>query len=110
MILVSAVNLVVPVPKARKPCRMLLTTVLLVSTLFSAPCCNTCWPRESDPAQRVRPTKELLRSLAHALLHIAAWLHRAAGAHLGFSVIDFALSNRLGQAISNSLSSIGLIC
>lgn len=27
----------------------------------------------------------------------------------GFSVIDFALSNRLGQAISNSLSSIGLI-
>ncbi len=60
---------------------------------------------------RVRPCKELLCSLAHALLRIdmAVTFIELLGRIWGFSVVDFALSNSLGQAISNSLSSIGLI-
>ena len=52
-----------------------------------------------------------MRSLAHALLRIdmAVTFIELLGRIWGFSVVDFALSNSLGQAISNSLSSIGLI-
>jgi hypothetical protein len=52
-----------------------------------------------------------MRSLAHALLRIALAFTfiELLGRIWGFSVVDFALSNSLGQAISNSLSSIGLI-
>lgn len=52
-----------------------------------------------------------MRSLAHALLRIAMAFTfiELLGRIWGFSVVDFALSNSLGQAISNSLSSIGLI-
>jgi moderate conductance mechanosensitive channel len=66
---------------------------------------------ENTPAPRLRPYKELLRSLAHALLRIimAVAFIELLGRIWGFSVINFALSNTLGRAISDSLSSIGLI-
>lgn len=73
MILVSAIHLVGAGEESQKALqKALLTTVLLVSTVFlSTLLQHLLAPRESDPAQRVRPYKELLRSLAHALLRIA---------------------------------------
>lgn len=113
MILVSAVHLIGAGEESQKALRnALLTTVLLVATVFlSTVLQHLLAPRPADMAQRVRPYKELLRSLAHALLRIAMAVAfiELLGRIWGFSVIDFALSNRLGQAISNSLSSIGLI-
>ena len=63
------------------------------------------------PEQRLRPYKELLYSLAHALLRIAMAVVfiELLGRIWGFSVLDFALRNSFGRAISDSLSSIGLI-
>lgn len=113
MILVSAVHLIGAGEESQKALRnALLTTVLLVATVFlSTVLQHLLAPRPADMAQRVRPYKELLRSLAHALLRIAMAVAfiELLGRIWGLSVIDFALSNRLGQAISNSLSSIGLI-
>ncbi|WP_415842662.1 mechanosensitive ion channel family protein, partial [Pseudomonas reidholzensis] len=113
MILVSAVHLIGAGEESQKALRnALLTTVLLVGTVFlSTLLQHLLTPRQSDAQQRVRPYHELLRSLAHALLRIAMAVTfiELLGRIWGFSVIDFALSNSLGQAISNSLSSIGLI-
>ncbi|MBK5000749.1 mechanosensitive ion channel [Pseudomonas sp. S31] len=113
MILVSAIHLIGAGEESQKALRnALLTTVLLVATVFlSTVLQHLLAPRPVDMAQRVRPYKELLRSLAHALLRIAMAVAfiELLGRIWGFSVIDFALSNRLGQAIGNSLSSIGLI-
>lgn len=113
MILVSAINLIGAGEESQKALQnALLTTVLLVATLFlSTLLQHLLAPRKVDTQQKVRPYKELLRSLAHALLRIAMAITfiELLGRIWGFSVIDFALSNRLGQAISNSISSIGLI-
>ena len=113
MILVSAIHLIGAGEESQKALqKALLTTVLLVSTVFiSTLLQHLLAPREADAGQRVRPYKELLRSLAHALLRIAMAVAfiELLGRIWGVSVIGFALSNRLGQAISNSLSSIGLI-
>nr|WP_242548519.1 mechanosensitive ion channel domain-containing protein [Pseudomonas putida] len=113
MILVSAINLIGAGEESQKALQnALLTTVLLVATLFlSTLLQHLLASRKVDTQQKIRPYKELLRSLAHALLRIAMAITfiELLGRIWGFSVIDFALSNRLGQAISNSLSSIGLI-
>ncbi|MBA1196728.1 small-conductance mechanosensitive channel [Pseudomonas sp. BIGb0278] len=113
MILVSAINLIGAGEESQKALQnALLTTVLLVATLFlSTLLQHLLASRKVDTQQKVRPYKELLRSLAHALLRIAMAITfiELLGRIWGFSVIDFALSNRLGQAISNSISSIGLI-
>ena len=113
MILVSAIHLIGAGEESQKALqKALLTTVLLVSTVFiSTLLQHLLAPREADAGQRVRPYKELLRSLAHALLRIAMAVAfiELLGRIWGVSVIGLALSNRLGQAISNSLSSIGLI-
>ena len=113
MILVSAIHLIGAGEESQKALQnALLTTVLLVATVFlSTLMQHVLAPKQADPALRVRPYKELLRSLAHALLRIsmAIVFIELLGRIWGFSVIDFALSNSLGQAISNSLSSIGLI-
>jgi len=113
MILVSAIHLIGAGEESQKALqKALLTTVLLVSTVFlSTLLQHLLAAGQLDAMQRVRPYKELLRSLAHALLRIvmAVAFIELLGRIWGFSVIDFALSNRLGQAISNSLSSIGLI-
>lgn len=113
MILVSAINLIGAGGESQKALQnALLTTVLLVATLFlSTLLQHLLASNKVDTQQKIRPYKELLRSLAHALLRIAMAITfiELLGRIWGFSVIDFALSNRLGQAISNSISSIGLI-
>ena len=113
MILVSAIHLIGAGEESQRALQnALLTTVLLVGTLFLSTVLQHLFaPRETNPAERLRPYKELLRSLAHALLRIAMAIAfiELLGRIWGFSVIDFALRNTLGRAISDSLSSIGLI-
>jgi len=113
MILVSAIHLIGAGEESQKALQnALLTTVLLVAAVFlSTLMQHLLATHEGDDQQRVRPYKELLRSLVHALLRIAMAVAfiELLGRIWGFSVITFALSNSLGQAISNSLSSIGLI-
>ncbi|MGG5290970.1 mechanosensitive ion channel family protein [Pseudomonas shirazensis] len=112
MILVSAINLIGAGEESQKALQnALLTTVLLVATLFLSTLLQHLLASRKVDTQKIRPYKELLRSLAHALLRIAMAITfiELLGRIWGFSVIDFALSNRLGQAISNSISSIGLI-
>ncbi|WP_459205173.1 mechanosensitive ion channel family protein [Pseudomonas sp. MLB6B] len=113
MILVSAVHLIGAGEESQKALQnALLTTVLLVGAVFlSTTLQHVLAPRTPDNAQRTRPYKELVRSLAHALLRIAMAVTfiELLGRIWGFSVLDFALSNSLGKAISNSVSTIGLI-
>lgn len=114
MILVSAVHLIGAGQENQRALQSaLLTTVLLVGTVFLSTLLQHLFaPRsENTPAPRLRPYMELLRSLAHALLRIimAVAFIELLGRIWGVSVIDFALSNTLGRAISDSLSSIGLI-
>lgn len=114
MILVSAVHLVGAGEESQRALQnALLTTVLLVGTVFLSTLLQHLFAPHSEntPAPRLRPYKELLRSLAHALLRIimAVAFIELLGRIWGFSVINFALSNTLGRAISDSLSSIGLI-
>jgi len=113
MILVSAVHLIGAGEESQKALQnALLTTVLLVGAVFlSTTLQHVLAPRTPDNAQRTRPYKELVRSLAHALLRIAMAVAfiELLGRIWGFSVLDFALSNSLGKAISNSVSTIGLI-
>ncbi|WP_312931465.1 mechanosensitive ion channel family protein [Pseudomonas sp.] len=114
MILVSAIHLIGAGEESQKALQnALLTTVLLVATVFlSTTLQHVLAPREAENGQqRVRPYKELLRSLAHALLRVtmAVAFIELLGRIWGFSVLDFALSNSLGKAISNSVSTIGLI-
>lgn len=114
MILVSAVHLIGAGEESQRALQnALLTTVLLVGTVFLSTLLQHLFAPHSEntPAPRLRPYKELLRSLAHALLRIimAVAFIELLGRIWGFSVINFALSNTLGRAISDSLSSIGLI-
>lgn len=111
MILVSAINLIGAGEESQRALqKALLTTVLLIGTVFlSITLQHLFKPRQTE--QRLRPYKELLYSLAHALLRIAMAVAfiELLGRIWGFSVLDFALRNSLGRAISDSLSSIGLI-
>ncbi len=113
MIMVSAIHLIGAGEESQKALqKALLTTVLLVGTVFLSTVLQHLFtPRENNPPPKLRPYKELLRSLAHALLRIvmAVAFIELLGRIWGFSVIDFALRNSLGRAISDSLSSIGLI-
>lgn len=113
MILVSAVHLIGAGEESQKALQnALLTTVLLVAGVFlSTTLQHVLAPNEAANSQHVRPYKELLRSLAHALLRIvmAVVFIELLGRIWGFSVLDFAMSNSLGKAISNSISTIGLI-
>ncbi|MCP6133881.1 hypothetical protein NL393_32390, partial [Klebsiella pneumoniae] len=92
--LVSAIHLIGAGEESQKALRnALLTTVLLVATVFlSTLLQHLLAPRPMDVTQRVRPYKELLRSLAHALLRIAMAVAfiELLGRIWGFSVIDFA--------------------
>ena len=113
MILVSAINLIGAGEESQKALqKALLTTVLLVGTVFLSTVLQHLFKsREVDPGQRLRPYKELVRNLAHALLRIgmAIAFIELLGRIWGFSVLEFAVRNSLGRAISDSLSSIGLI-
>jgi len=113
MILVSAIHLIGAGEESQRALqKALLTSILLIGTVFLSTVLQRMFKhQEQDARQRLRPYKELLRNLAHALLRIAMAVAfiELLGRIWGFSVLDFALRNSLGRAISDSLSSIGLI-
>ncbi|WP_136477469.1 mechanosensitive ion channel family protein [Pseudomonas sp. DG56-2] len=114
MILVSAIHLIGAGEESQRALqKALLTSILLIGTVFLSTVLQRMFKPEEhgDNRQRLRPYKELLRNLVHALLRIAMAIAfiELLGRIWGFSVLDFALRNTLGRAISDSLSSIGLI-
>ena len=113
MILVSAVHLIGAGEESQKALQSaLFTTVLLIGTVFLSTVLQHLFKSpEAVAAQRLRPYKELLRSLGHALARIAMAVAfiELLGRIWGVSVLEFAARNALGRAISDSLSSIGLI-
>ncbi len=112
MILVSAINLIGAGEESQRALqKALLTSVLLIGGVFLSITLQHFLNPPRAPEQRLRPYKELLYSLAHALLRIAMAVVfiELLGRIWGFSVLDFALRNSFGRAISDSLSSIGLI-
>ncbi len=112
MILVSAINLIGAGEESQRALqKALLTTILLIGGVFLSITLQHFLNPPRNPEQRLRPYKELLYSLAHALLRIAMAVAfiELLGRIWGFSVLDFALRNSFGRAISDSLSSIGLI-
>ncbi|TDF77450.1 mechanosensitive ion channel family protein [Pseudomonas sp. H9] len=114
MILVSIINLIGAGEESQRALqKALLTSILLIGTVFISTVLQRMFKHqdEEEAKARLRPYKELLRNLAHALLRIviAVAFIELLGRIWGFSVLDFALRNSLGRAISDSLSSIGLI-
>ncbi|MDE1166223.1 MAG: mechanosensitive ion channel [Pseudomonas sp.] len=113
MILVSVVHLIGAGQGSQQALQSaLLTTLLLVGTVFLSTLLQHLFRSPADePAQRLRPYKELLRSLAHALARIAMAVAfiELLGRIWGLSILAFAANNSLGRAISDSISSIGVI-
>jgi len=114
MILVSAINLIGAGEESQRALqKALMTSILLIVTVFLSTVLQRMFKDQEgeDARQRLRPYKELLRNLAHALLRIvmAVTFIELLGRIWGVSVLDFALRNSLGRAISDSLGSIGLI-
>jgi small conductance mechanosensitive channel len=110
MILVSAVNLIGAGEGSQEALRCaLLTTVLLIATVFL----STLFQHMFKPteARTGRVYKERLLSLLHAVMRIALAIGfiELLGRIWGVSLFEFAQRNALGKAISDSLSSIGLI-
>ncbi|WP_446730932.1 mechanosensitive ion channel family protein [Pseudomonas sp. CFBP 13710] len=114
MILVSAVHLIGAGEESQKALQnALLTTVLLIATVFLSTVMQHLFkPAAAATATpRLRPYKELLRNLGHAVVRIvmAIAFIELLGRIWGVSMLEFAASNSMGRAISDSLSSIGLI-
>ncbi len=113
MILVSMVHLIGAGAESQRALQSaLLTTLLLVGTVFLSTLLQHLFrPAVDDPRQRLRPYVELLRNLAHALSRIvmAVAFIELLGRIWGVSILTFAAQNSVGRAISDSLSSIGLI-
>ncbi|WP_408733455.1 mechanosensitive ion channel family protein [Pseudomonas sp. LS1212] len=113
MILVSAVNLIGAGQESQRVLQnALLTSLLLIATVFLSTLFQHMFKVPARVAeQRLQPYKELLRSLTHAALRIilAIAFIELSGRIWGFSVIEFALKNSMARAISDSLSSIGLV-
>lgn len=113
MILVSAVDLIGAGQESQRVLQnALLTTLLLIATVFLSTLFQHMFKVPAKAAgQHLQPYKELLRSLTHAALRIilAIAFIELLGRIWGFSVIEFALENSMARAISDSLSSIGLV-
>ena len=113
MVLVSAVNLIGIGEDNQKALRCaLLTTVLLIGTVFLSTVLQHLFKsRKAEAIQRSSAYKERFLSLLHALLRIviAIAFIDILGRIWGVSLLDFAQSSTVGRAISNALSSIGLI-
>lgn len=113
MILVSAVHLIGAGEESQQALqRALMSTVLLIAAVFASTMMHhVLKPQNSTDPERARPYMELLRGLGHALSRIViaiAFIELFARIW-GVSVLEFAARNSVGRAISNSLSSIGLI-
>ncbi|UQS14054.1 mechanosensitive ion channel family protein [Pseudomonas sp. HS6] len=113
MVLVSAVNLIGIGEDNQKALRCaLFTTVLLIGTVFLSTILQHLFKSQrAEAIQRSSAYKERFLSLLHALLRIviAIAFIDILGRIWGVSLIDFAQSSTVGRAISNALSSIGLI-
>ncbi|MBD8825056.1 mechanosensitive ion channel [Pseudomonas sp. CFBP 13602] len=112
MILVSAVHLIGAGEESQKALQnALLTTVLLIATVFLSTVMQHLFKPAATATPRLRPYKELLRNLGHAVVRIvmAIAFIELLGRIWGVSMLEFAASNNMGRAISDSLSSIGLI-
>lgn len=112
MILVSAVHLIGAGEESQKALQnALLTTVLLIATVFLSTVMQHLFKPAATATPRLRPYKELLRNLGHAVVRIvmAIAFIELLGRIWGVSMLEFAASNSMGRAISDSLSSIGLI-
>jgi small-conductance mechanosensitive channel len=113
MVMVSTINLIGAGEDSQKALRCaLMTTVLLIATVFLSTAFQHLFKSPGALAvQRNSAYKERFLSLLHALLRIvmAIAFIEVLGRIWGVSLFEFAESNAVGRAISNSLSSIGLI-
>ncbi|ERO63413.1 mechanosensitive ion channel protein [Pseudomonas piscis] len=113
MALVSAVNLIGAGEDSQEALRCaLLTTALLIATVFLSTLLQHLFKsRSAQSIQRSSAYKERFLSLLHALLRIvmAIAFIEILGRIWGLSLFEFAQRNTVGRAISDSLSSIGLI-
>ena len=113
MVLVSIINLIGIGDDNQQVLRSaLFTTVLLIATVFLSTTLHHLFRsrNESDP-RRSSAYKERFLNLSHALLRIAMAIVfiDILGRIWGVSLFEFAVSNAVGRAISDSLSHIGLI-
>ncbi|MFJ7109806.1 mechanosensitive ion channel family protein [Pseudomonas sp. NPDC098740] len=113
MVLVSVINLIGIGDDNQKVLRCaLFTTVLLIATVFLSTSLHHLFKSRSELAvRRSSAYKERFLSLSHALLRIALAIVfiDVLGRIWGVSLFEFAVSNAVGRAISDSLSRIGLI-
>ncbi|PWE45981.1 mechanosensitive ion channel family protein [Pseudomonas prosekii] len=113
MVMVSAINLIGVGEDNQKALRCaLFTTILLIATVFLSTIFQHLFKsRKAERLQRRSAYKERFLSLLHALLRIvmAVAFIEILGRIWGVSLFEFAEQNSIGRAISNSLSSIGLI-
>ncbi|URM29604.1 mechanosensitive ion channel [Pseudomonas frederiksbergensis] len=113
MVLVSAINLIGVGEDNQKALRCaLFTTVLLIAMVFLSTIFQHLFKsRRAEAIQRSSAYKERFLSLLHALLRIvmAVAFIEILGRIWGVSLFEFAERNAVGRAISNSLSSIGMI-
>ena len=113
MVLVSVINLIGIGDDNQQVLRSaLLTTVLLIATVFLSTTLHHLFKSRSESdVRRSGAYKERFLSLSHALLRIAMAIVfiDILGRIWGVSLFDFAVSNAVGRAISDSLSHIGLI-
>ena len=113
MVLVSLINLIGIGGDNQKVLRCaLFTTLLLIATVFVSTMLQHLFKSRSALAvQRSGAYKERFLSLSHALLRIvmAIAFIDILGRIWGVSLFEFAVSNAIGRAISDSLSRIGLI-
>ena len=113
MVLVSAINLIGAGDDNQKALRCaLFTTILLIGTVFLSTVLQHLFKSRSQVAiQRSSAYKERFLSLLHAVLRIvmAIAFIEILGRIWGVSLFEFAQRNSVGRAISDSLSSIGLI-
>ena len=113
MVMVSAINLIGVGEDNQKALRCaLFTTILLIATVFLSTIFQHLFKsRKAEAIQRSSAYKERFLSLLHALLRIvmAVAFIEILGRIWGVSLFEFAERNSVGRAISDSLSSIGLI-
>lgn len=112
MILVSAVHLIGAGEDSQKALRSaLLTTVLLITTVFLSTLFQHLFKPAEQPERRGNIYKTRLLDLLYALLRMLLALSfiEVLGRIWGFSLFEFARRNTVGRVISDSLSSIVLI-
>jgi small-conductance mechanosensitive channel len=113
MVLVSIVNLIGIGDDNQMVMRSaLFTTVLLIATVFLSTTLHHLFKARSEAdVRRSSAYKERFLNLSHALLRIAMAIVfiDLLGRIWGVSLFEFAVSNAVGRAISDSLSHIGLI-